>query len=41
MQTEYTGPIQTIRPNVDGFVTFEQSNRDHEQMTVERYADWL
>ena len=36
MQTEYAGPIQPIRQNVDGFVTFEQSNREHEQIIVQK-----
>ena len=31
MQREYTGPIETIWPNVNGLVTFEQSVREHEQ----------
>ena len=37
MQTEYTSPNQTyeIKINVHGFVTFEQSNREHDQITVE------
>ena len=39
MQTEHTGPFKIIRLNVHGFVTFEQSNREHDQITdEERHA---
>ena len=37
MQTKYTVPIQKPfdQMYIHGFVTFEQSNREHDQITVE------
>ena len=44
MQIEHTGPIETIWPNVDVLVTFEQSVREHDQYQlktdIDDYVTW-